>query len=275
MKTPRLPLPALNALLGGLMLGLLVAAALIGLVWTPFDPLRINILGKLQAPSLLHWLGTDEFGRDVLSRLMDAAFTTLSISLLTVLSAVLAGVWLGVLSGYLGGLVDRGVMMITNTLLAFPGILLALGLLSVLGNSRYGIVLALGLAYTPSVVRIVRGTVRSLRESDYVEAARVMGHSESFILARHILPNCLAPLIVLATSMLGWAIISESALSFLGLGVPPPEPTWGNMLAASRENLSDAAWLAIFPGLCISFALLGVNLLGDALRDHLDPRMKR
>ncbi|PMR76205.1 ABC transporter permease [Billgrantia endophytica] len=270
----RLSLPPLNALLGGLLLGILVAAALVGLVWTPFDPLRINILGRLQAPDTLHWLGTDEFGRDVLSRLMDAAFTTLSISLLTVLAAVFAGVWLGVLSGYLGGLVDRLVMMITNTLLAFPGILLALGLLSVLGNSRYGIVLALALAYTPSVVRIVRGTVRSLRESDYVEAARVMGHSEPFILARHILPNCLAPLIVLATSMLGWAIISESALSFLGLGVPPPRPTWGNMLAASRENLADAAWLAVFPGLCISFALLGVNLLGDALRDFLDPRMK-
>lgn len=272
---PRFALPALNALLGSAMIGTLALAALAGLLWTPFDPLAIDILGKLQAPGAQHWMGTDEFGRDVLSRLMNAAFTTLSIAVLTVLAATLTGVCLGILSGYLGGVVDRAVMMITNTLLAFPGILLALGLLSVLGNSRYGIVLALGLAYCPSVVRIVRSTVRSLRESDYVEASRVMGHSEGFILLRHILPNCLAPLIVLATSMLGWVIISESALSFLGLGVPPPEPTWGNMLAASRDNLSDAAWLAIFPGLCISFALLGVNLLGDALRDLLDPRMQR
>ncbi|WP_019401485.1 ABC transporter permease, partial [Chelatococcus sp. GW1] len=139
---------------------------------------------------------------------------------------------------------------------------------------KYGIILALGLAYTPSVARIVRGTVLSLREREFVEASRVMGNSEIFTVMRHVLPNCIAPLTVLATSMFGWVLLSESALSFLGLGVPPPAPTWGNMLASSRSFIAQAVWLGIFPGLCISLTLLGINLLGDALRDRLDPRMR-
>ncbi|WP_410014762.1 ABC transporter permease [Sodalis sp. C49] len=263
-----------NALLGGLMIGIIVCASLVGFFWTPFDPSRINILARLQSPGAAHWFGTDEYGRDVLSRIMLGASASISISVLTVAFALLTGIVLGLLSGYLRGVTDRVIMMVTDTLLAFPGILLALGLLSILGSNRYGIILALGLAYTPSVVRVVRGTVLGLRETDFVHASRVMGHREGFILLHHILPNCIAPLTVLATSMLGWVLISESALSFLGLGVPPPEPTWGNMLAASRTYLSQAPYLALLPGCCISLALLGVNLLGDALRDYLDPRMQ-
>jgi peptide/nickel transport system permease protein len=166
------------------------------------------------------------------------------------------------------------VMACNDALLAFPGTLLALGLLAVFGATPYGIVAALAIAYTPSVTRIVRGTVLSLREKEFVAASRVMGNSELFTMARHILPNCIAPLIVLATSMFGWALLAESALSFLGLGVPPPAPTWGNMLAASRPYIESAVWLGIVPGLCISVSLLGINLLGDALRDRLDPLMK-
>ncbi|WP_034944073.1 ABC transporter permease [Erwinia oleae] len=263
-----------NALLGTILIGLIATAGLVGFFWTPFDPGRINILARLQAPTSVHWFGTDEYGRDVLSRLLLGASASLSISLITVSFALLVGVIFGLISGYLRGVVDRLIMMITDTLLAFPGILLALGLLSILGNNRYGIIIALGLAYTPSVVRIVRGTVMGLREADFVAASRVMGHSELAILRRHVLPNCIAPLTVLATSMLGWVLISESALSFLGLGVPPPEPTWGNMLSASRTYLAQAPWLALLPGASISLALLGVNLLGDALRDYLDPRMQ-
>lgn len=265
---------ASNSLLGITLIGFIAAAGILGFFWTPFDPGRINILARLQAPGGEFLLGTDEYGRDVLSRLLAGASVTLTISVVTVSFALLAGILLGLVSGYLRGVVDRVIMMITDTLLAFPGILLALGLLSILGNNRYGIILALGLAYTPSVVRIVRGTVMGLREADFVAAARVMGHSEVTILRRHVLPNCIAPLTVLATSMLGWVLISESALSFLGLGVPPPEPTWGNMLAASRVYLAQAPWLALLPGACISLALLGVNMLGDALRDYLDPRMQ-
>ncbi|RWR02086.1 peptide ABC transporter permease [[Pantoea] beijingensis] len=269
---PRMAL-APNAIIGIFLVGIIATAGIIGFFWTPFDPGRINILARLHPPDAQNWLGTDEYGRDVFSRLLLGASASLIISITTVAFALAVGVLLGLISGYLRGVVDRLIMMLTDTLLAFPGILLALGLLSILGNNRYGIILALGLAYTPSVVRIVRGTVLGLREADFVEASRVMGHRELFILTRHVLPNCIAPLTVLATSMLGWVLIAESALSFLGLGVPPPEPTWGNMLAASRTYLSQAPYLALLPGACISVALLGVNLVGDALRDYLDPRM--
>jgi peptide/nickel transport system permease protein len=263
-----------NAVLGGVIIGIVVLCALFGAVWTPFDPLKINFAARLQPPGPVYWLGTDEFGRDVLSRLMAAAATSVWISLVTVIAAISAGTVIGLLTGYLRGWTDRILMAFNDALLAFPGILLALGLLAVMGANKYGIILALGLAYTPSVARIVRGAVLSLREKEYVDASRVMGNSEAYTMARHILPNCIAPMTVLATSMFGWVLLAESALSFLGLGVPPPAPTWGNMLASSRSFIGQAVWLGIFPGLCISITLLGINLLGDALRDKLDPRMR-
>lgn len=263
-----------NAALGGVIIVFMLCIAFVSLFWTPFDPLAINYAQRLAAPSLQHWLGTDEFGRDVMSRLMTAASTSMRISLITVIVAVCLGTTVGVLAGYVRGWTDRILMSFNDALLAFPGILLALGFLNITGANEYGIVIALGLAYTPSIARVVRGTVLSLREMDYVSASRTIGNSDFYIVARHILPNCMAPLIVLATSMFGWALLAESALSFLGLGVPPPQPTWGNMLAASRPFMSNAAWLVVFPGLCISLSLLGINLLGDALRSWLDPRMR-
>lgn len=264
----------LNGALGGVLVVLVLIAALMGAIWTPYDPLKLDFKTRLAAPGVAHWLGTDEFGRDVLSRLMAGAATSVWISVLTVVLAVVAGTTLGVLTGYFRGWTDRLLMALNDAWMAFPGILLALGLLAVFGANAYGIVFALGLAYTPSVTRIVRGTVLSLREKEFVEASRVMGNSELFTMARHILPNCVAPITVLATSMFGWVLLAESALSFLGLGVPPPAPTWGNMLAGARPYLSQAIWLGVIPGVCISVALLGVNLLGDALRDWLDPRMR-
>ncbi|PWF21065.1 ABC transporter permease [Corticimicrobacter populi] len=263
-----------NALLGGLIVGILLCVALVSAFWTPHDPLKINFAARLQPPSGAHWLGADEFGRDELSRLMAAASSSVWISLLTVSLSVIAGTLIGVLTGFVRGWLDRIVMAFNNALLAFPGLLLALGLLAVVGANKYGIVLALGLAYVPSVTRIVRGTVLSLREKEFIESSRVLGNSELYTMFRHVLPNCVAPLTVLATSMFGWVILAESSLSFLGLGVPPPAPTWGNMLASARPYLSSATWLSIFPGLCIAITLLGVNLLGDAIRDHLDPRMR-
>jgi peptide/nickel transport system permease protein len=267
-------LPPLNALIGGTLIGTLAVVASIGAVWTPYDPLRLSFRYKLAPPSSMYWLGTDEFGRDVLSRLMAGAATSVWISILTVALAVVLGTIIGLFSGYMRGWVDRVVMAFNDALLAFPGILLALGLLAVVGANKYGIILALGIAYTPSVARIVRGTVLSLREKEFIAASRVMGNSEGFTMARHILPNCIAPLTVLATSMFGYVLLAESSLSFLGLGVPPPAPTWGNMLAGSRPYIGQAMWLGIFPGLCISLTLLGINLLGDAVRDKLDPRMR-
>jgi len=270
-RKKRIPL---NALIGIVIVGLIVAAALISLAWTPHDPLRINFGSRLKLPGGRYLLGTDEFGRDELSRLMAGAATSVWIAVLTVTFSIVAGSIVGVLTGFLRGWTDRIIMAFNNALLAFPGLLLALGLLAVVGANQYGIVLALGLAYTPSVTRIVRGTVLSLREKEFIESSRVLGNSELYTMVRHVLPNCTAPLTVLATSMFGWVILAESALSFLGLGVPPPAPTWGNMLASARPFMAQASYLSILPGLCIALTLLGINLLGDAVRDWLDPRMK-
>lgn len=264
----------LNALVGLTLLAILTLVALLGLVWTPHDPVRLDLLTRLQPPSAAHWLGTDEYGRDVLSRLMVGAHTSLWVSLLTVIVAVTCGTILGLLAGYLRGNVDRVLMMINDTLLAFPGILMALALMAIIGPSQYGIILALSIAYTPSVVRVVRSSVLSLREREFVEASRVIGNSELYTMLRHVAPNCVAPVCVIATSMFGWTILAESSLSFLGLGVPPPAATWGNMLAASRPFIASAGWLGLFPGMCIALSLLAFNLAGDALRDRLDPRMR-
>lgn len=263
-----------NALIGGLIVGVMLLAAVMGEVWTPHDPLKINFAARLKPPGGGFLLGTDEFGRDELSRLLAGASSSVWISLLTVGLAIVAGTLIGTLTGFVRGWTDRIIMAFNNALLAFPGLLLALGLLAVVGANKYGIILALGLAYTPSVTRIVRGTVLSLREKEFIESSRVLGNSELYTMWRHVLPNCIAPLTVLATSMFGWVILAESALSFLGLGVPPPAPTWGNMLAAARPFMAQASYLSIFPGLSIALALLGINLLGDAVRDRFDPRMR-
>lgn len=262
-----------NTAIGGLLIGILFATAATATFWTPFDPLRINLRARLQPPSALYWLGTDEFGRDMLSRIMAGAATSVLVSVLTVTFAVAIGAMIGLVTGYLRGWTDRIIMAANDALLAFPGILLALAVMIVTGANKFGIVLALGIAYIPSVVRVVRGTVMSIREKEYIEASRVIGNSEFYSMIRHVLPNSLAPVAVLATSMFGWVLLAESALSFLGLGVPPPAPTWGNLLAASRPYMESATWLSIAPGLCIAFTLLGINLLGDSLRDRLDPRM--
>jgi peptide/nickel transport system permease protein len=265
--------PRANTLIGGALMTLLLVTAVTAALWTPFDPLRVNLRARLQPPSALYWLGTDEFGRDVLSRVMAGASASVIIALCTVVLAVGVGLMVGCLAGYLRGWTDRIIMAVNDALLAFPGILLALSVMIVVGANKLSLVLALGLAYTPSVARVVRGTVLSIREKEYIEASRVIGNSELYSMLRHVLPNAVAPVAVLATSMFGWVLLAESALSFLGLGVPPPAPTWGNMLAASRPFMETAVWLSIAPGLCIALTLLGINLLGDSLRDRLDPRM--
>jgi peptide/nickel transport system permease protein len=264
-----------NGVVGAALVGMVLGVALVALWWTPYDPLALNLRAKLQAPTVAHWLGTDEFGRDVASRLMAGASSSAIVAVATVALATALGVVVGVLSGFLRGWTDRVLMALNDTLLAFPGILLALALMVIVGANRWGIVLALGLAYAPSMARVVRGVVLSLRETEYVEASRMIGNSATVTMLRHVLPNCVAPVAVLATSMFGWVLLSESALSFLGLGIPPPAPTWGNMLAGSRPHMQTAVWLGLAPGLCIALTLLGINLLGDALRDRLDPRMER
>ncbi len=262
----------LNALIGGILMALVIGTALIAMIWTPFSTTRVNLRARFRAPDAVNWLGTDEFGRDVLSRLMAGAATSVTVALTTVLAALTLGIAIGLVSGFFRGWTDRVLMSLNDALLAFPGILLALGLLAVIGPSKWGIVLALGIAYAPMVARIVRGSVLSIREKEFVEASRALGNSEGYTLLRHVLPHTVTPLTVLATSMFGWVVLAESALSFLGLGVPPPAPTWGNMLSSARPFMESAPHLSIVPGVMIAFCLLGANLLGDALRDRLDPR---
>ncbi|RRN66202.1 ABC transporter permease [Caulobacter sp. 602-1] len=261
-----------NAVIGGLLVGGLLVVVLLGYVWTPYDPIAIDLAHPLAPPSWTHWFGSDEFGRDVLSRAMLGARISVTIALGVVAAAVIAGTLIGAIAGFLRGWVDRVIMSVNDAILAFPGMLLALALIAVLGSNRGSIILALSVAYLPSIVRVVRGAVLSIREREYVEASKVVGDGALYTMVRHVLPNALPPVVVLATSLFGWVVLSESALSFLGVGVPPPAPTWGNMLSAARPYMENASWLSVTPGVCIALTLLGVNLLGDALRDRLDPR---
>jgi peptide/nickel transport system permease protein len=267
--------PPLNAAVGGTLVLLVVAVALVSLFHTPHDPLGMAFEDRLQPPSAHHWLGTDEFGRDVASRLMTAAATSIGVSLLTVAVALTLGCTLGGIAGYFGGWVDRTTSVVIDALMSIPALLLALGIMAAVGPLRWGVVFALGIAYTPTVARVVRGQVLSLRAREFVEASRVLGNSDLYTLVRHVVPNTITPLTVIATAIFGNALLAETALSFLGLGVPPPSPTWGGMMADGREHLSNAPWLSIFPGIAVSLALLGINLAGDALRDRLDPRLQR
>ncbi len=262
----------ISTLIGLTLMGCLVLTVLVGFVWTPYDPIAIDLDHTLNAPSWAHWLGTDEFGRDVLSRAMLGARISSTIAICVVAIAVTAGLMLGAVAGFLRGWVDRVLMALADAVLAFPGILLALALVAVVGGNLGSIILALSIAYLPSVIRVTRSAVLSIREREYIEASKVVGDGALYTLMRHVLPNALPPVIVLATSLFGWVVLSESALSFLGVGVPPPAPTWGNMLASARPYMETAPWLSLAPGICIAVALLGINLTGDGLRDWLDPR---
>lgn len=255
---------------GALVLIVLIAA--VGGLVAPYDPIALNIDARLLPPSPAHWLGSDHFGRDLFSRMLVGAGASIRVSLIAVGLACVGGIALGAAAGYFGGILDRIVSGLTEGFLAMPGILLALALIAVIGASENGVITALAIAFTPHVARVVRGSVLSLKERPYVEAARAFGHPPLYIIARHILPNAIGPITVLASSYFAQALLSESALSFLGLGVPPPHPSWGGILAESQGFMADAPWLSIFPGAAIAVTLLCINLTGDALRDHFDPR---
>jgi peptide/nickel transport system permease protein len=252
---------------------MLVAAA--GAPWlAPYAPRKMDIAHRLAVPSAAHWFGTDEFGRDVLTRCMYGARLSLSVGFLVVIVSLLCGTALGVISGYVRHL-DGLLMRVTDALMAFPDILLAIALMASLGASVTDVVIALGTVYTPRVARVARGAVLVLRESQFIEAAEALGASGRRVIVVHLLPNLLSPLMVQGTFVFAFSILTEAALSFLGAGVPPTSPTWGNMIAAAQEYMQNAEWLILAPGLCIVLTVLSLQALGDGLRDALDPRLRR
>jgi peptide/nickel transport system permease protein len=241
----------------------------------PYNPIQGNLNDRLQSFSGTHWLGTDELGRDLLSRILYGARVSLQIQIVAVVLALIVGVLLGSLSGYLGGYVDSIIMRCMDILLAFPGIFLALGIIAALGPGLVNLMFAAGISSIPQFARIVRASILSLKEREFVEAALALGSGSNRVMFRHLLPNCLAPIIVQSTLRMATVLLTASGLSFLGLGVQPPTPEWGAMLSNARSYLMVAPHVATIPGLAIMVVVVGFNLFGDGLRDTLDPRLRQ
>jgi peptide/nickel transport system permease protein len=256
--------------IGAVIVGLAVLAAVIGPWVVPFDPTAQELALRLEGPSRLHWLGLDELGRDILARVVSGARVSLFVGLVVVSVSASIGAVMGSLAGYYGGIVDEVISRIIDILLAFPGLLLAIALVAVLGPSLTNVALALSLIGWVGYARVVRAQVLQAREFEYVAAARAIGAATPRIVIRHVLPAALPALIVQATLGMGGAILSEAALSFLGLGVQPPTPSWGAMLNYGRAHVLDAPHLTVFPGIAIALVVLGLNLLGDRLRDKVE-----
>jgi peptide/nickel transport system permease protein len=283
---PKIKLPSRNSLLARLLrnrsgavgLILIVAFVIVGLLGalglTPYPPAANHPKDRLHAPSALYALGTDQFGRDVTSRIMQGAANSLRVALLSVSLAGVAGTALGTISGYVGGKLDNVIMRVMDVFFALPAILMALVIVSVLGAGINTTVLAIAIIYIPIFARVTRAPVLSIKEMEFVLASRSIGVRDGGILWRHIFPNTIAPLIVQVSLALSWSLLTEAGLSFLGLGVQPPAASWGVMLSESRALAQNSPWLMLFPGLAIMLGVLGFNLLGDGLRDILDPRLR-
>jgi ABC-type dipeptide/oligopeptide/nickel transport system permease subunit len=262
------------AIAGMLLIALFVIAAIFAPLIAPYNPIEQSLLQRRQPPSRQHWMGLDEVGRDVFSRLIFGARASLQVGLLSVSLAILVGSILGAVSGYLGGWVDQAIMRFMDILLAFPGLLLAIAVVSILGPGLMNMLYAIGFVSIPVYARIMRASVLAVREQDFVMAARAVGVPEQRMLLREILPNCLTPIIVAGTLGIATAILDAAGLSFLGLGAQPPTPEWGTMLGEGRGSVFTAPHIVLFPGLAIMLNVLGFNLLGDGLRDALDPRLR-
>jgi peptide/nickel transport system permease protein len=262
------------ALAGGIVLMVIILVAIFAPLVAPYAPTDQNFADYLSPPSPTHLFGTDEQGRDGLSRVIYGSRISLWIGVIAVSIAVTGGLFFGLLAGYFGGRTDSLVMRGMDIMLAFPEILLALAVVAVLGPALTTVMIAVGIASIPYYTRLVRSSVLVAKQAEYISAARVIGCPASQIVIRHIMPNSLAPVLVLATTGVAAAIITGAALSFLGLGVQPPTPEWGSMLSVSRNYLQHAPWMATFPGLAIMITVVAINLLGDGVRDALDPRLK-
>jgi peptide/nickel transport system permease protein len=259
---------------GATIVVILIFTAIFGPYLAPYDPNEIDFSVRFSGPTLAHPLGTDDFGRDTLSRIMHGARVSLQVGIIAVSIAATAGTLLGLVAGYAGRVTDEVIMRAMDILFAFPAILLAIAILAALGRGITNAMIAIGIVYIPIFARIARGAVLSVRGEEFVESARAIGARDTRILFRHIFPNSLAPLIVEVSLSLAFAILAEAALSFFGLGTQPPDPSWGRMLSEGRAYFRQSAWMGIFPGLAIMLTVMGFNFLGDGLRDALDPRLK-
>ncbi len=261
------------AVTGFSLILVILAAALLAGQLSPYDPRMMTVTDRLRAPSGSHWMGTDNFGRDIFSRILYGARLSLQVGLAVMLLTTGAGIVFGMLSGYFRRL-DNAIMRVMDAMMAFPAILLAIAIMAVLGAKTVNVVIALSVVYAPRTVRIVRASVLAIKELDYIEAVRAQAAGHLRILFRHVLPNALSPLVVQATFTFAYAVLAEASLSFVGAGAPPTTPSWGNILSEGRVYMQAAPWITIFPGLTIAATVLGLNLAGDGLRDVLDPRMK-
>ncbi len=262
------------ALTGIMIVGFFMVVAIVGPFLAPYGPTEQFAGQQLKAPNSEFLFGTDEFGRDVLSRLIQGARISFQVGVIAVGISALIGIVLGMLAGFFGGWADNIITLLMDVLFAFPTILLAIAIMTALGNSLTNVMIAIGLVNAPSFMRVVRGSVLSVRTSTFVESAVVAGAPPPTIMARHIFPNITAPLIVHGSLNFAFAVLAEASLAFLGLGNRPPSPSWGSMVSSSYSVLQLAPWAAIFPGLAIALTVLGFNLLGDGLRDALDPKLR-
>ncbi|WP_318026060.1 nickel transporter permease [Dethiobacter alkaliphilus] len=262
------------ALIGGYLLLFFIIVAIVGPFFTVHDPVRVDFTQKLLTPSATHWFGTDHNGRDIFTRIIYGMPITLYVGFTSVIIGALIGVPLGVFSGYYGKMIDTVLMRLIDILLAFPGILLAIALVSVLGKSVTNVIIAVGVFSIPAFARIARGSTMSVRKLEYIDAVRALGASDMRIIFKHILPNIISPIIVQATIRIAISILAASGLSFLGLGAQPPSPEWGAMLSQGRRYMFDYPHVALFPGLAIVTVVLAFNIFGDGLRDAYDPKAK-
>ncbi|MFH0924386.1 MAG: oligopeptide ABC transporter permease [bacterium] len=263
------------ALVGGIIVTLLFIVALLAPLISPYNHTKINVTKILLPPGSNHWFGTDELGRDVLSRMIWGARISLLVGFVSVGISTFIGVILGSIAGYYAGIIDNVIMRLVDIMLCFPTFFLILAVISIVEPSIWNIMIVIGLTSWPGVSRLIRAEILSLKEREFILAAKSQGLSDKRIILRHIIPNALAPVLVAATLGIAGAILTESALSFLGLGVQPPTPSWGNILTAGKDNIEIAWWLSIFPGLAILITVLGYNLLGEGVQDAIDPRLNR
>ena len=263
------------AMFGLAIIFVLVFCAIFAEVISPYSPIKQDLMHMFETPSSSHWLGTDEFGRDILSRLIYGARVSLQVGFIAVGIALITGGMLGAISGYYSGKLDNIIMRVMDVLLSIPQTLLAIAIVAALGPSLMNLMIAVGISAVPTYARIVRGSVLSIRSMEFIEAARAAGSSDLRIILKHIIPNSMAPIIVQSTLGVASAILNAAGLSFIGLGIQPPNPEWGAMLSGGRQYIRDFPHMTLYPGLAIMLTILALNFLGDGLRDALDPKLKR